>query len=161
VGVAGHVVHSGVFGAQNAVALYFMLRWAQYGFRVKSTARCYTKLVFFALCGTIDPEHTCDEYLVDSGSHSAFRCIRGTKCRRTIFHARVGPLRFPKIGHWDMLCQICVFHPLGSAGHVVHSSAFGAQNINALFFMLWWARGGFHKKRAGTRYAKLLFLHLV
>jgi hypothetical protein len=28
------------------------------------------------------------------------------------------------------------FHPVGSAGHVVHSSAFGVRNINTLFFIL-------------------------
>jgi hypothetical protein len=27
-------------------------------------------------------------------------------------------------------------HPVGSAGHVVHSGAFGARDINAIFFML-------------------------
>jgi hypothetical protein len=28
------------------------------------------------------------------GSRSAFRCIRGTKCSHTIFHAQVGSVRF-------------------------------------------------------------------
>jgi hypothetical protein len=46
-------------------------------------------------------------------------------------------------------------------GHVVHSGASGVRNINALFFMLGWDQYRFHKKRAGTRYAKLVFLHLV
>jgi hypothetical protein len=41
----------------------------------------------------------------------------------------------------------------------VHSSASGARNLNALFFMLGWARCGLHKKRARTHYAKFVFLH--
>jgi hypothetical protein len=35
------------------------------------------------------------------------------------------------------------------------------RNIDALFFMLEWARCSFHKKCNGTRYTKLVFLHLV
>jgi hypothetical protein len=46
-------------------------------------------------------------------------------------------------------------------GHVVHSGAFGAQNINALFFMLGWDWYGFDKNCAGTCYAEFVFLHLV
>jgi hypothetical protein len=52
-------------------------------------------------------------------------------------------------------------HPMGTAGHVVHSGASGVQNIDALFFMLRWAQCGFHNEHAGTRFTKLVFLHLV
>jgi hypothetical protein len=45
--------------------------------------------------------------------------------------------------------------------HVVHSLASGARNINVLLFKLVWARCGFRKKCAGTRYAEVLFLHPV
>jgi hypothetical protein len=52
-------------------------------------------------------------------------------------------------------------HPVGSAGHVLDSSASMPRNVDALFFILEWARCGFHKKRAGTHYAKLVFLQTV
>jgi hypothetical protein len=52
-------------------------------------------------------------------------------------------------------------HLVGYAGHVVHSSASGERNVEALFFMLRWAWCGVHKKYVGTHYAKLVFLHSV
>jgi hypothetical protein len=55
--------------------------------------------------------------------------------------------------------ELVFFHPVGSTGHVVYSSASGAQNSDTLFFMLGWAQCGFDKKRVGTRYAELVFLY--
>jgi hypothetical protein len=37
-------------------------------------------------------------------------------------------------------------HPVGSAGHVVHSGASRVQNADALFFELAWARCGSNNK---------------
>jgi hypothetical protein len=54
-----------------------------------------------------------------------------------------------------------LLHPVGLVGHVVHSGASWAQNINTLFFMLLWACLGFHIKHTGTRYPKLVFLYPV
>jgi hypothetical protein len=51
--------------------------------------------------------------------------------------------------------------PVGSAGHIVHSDASEAQNVEALFFMLGRDQYGFDQIFIGTRYAELLFLHLV
>jgi hypothetical protein len=54
-----------------------------------------------------------------------------------------------------------LLHRVGCVGHIVHFSASGALNIDALFFILWWARCRFHKNRVRTHDAKLVFLHLV
>jgi hypothetical protein len=50
---------------------------------------------------------------------------------------------------------------MGSAGHVVHSSASGTRNIDMLFFLLEWYRYGLQKKRVGTSYIELVVLHPV
>jgi hypothetical protein len=32
--------------------------------------------------------------------------------------------------------EVVFLHPVGSAGHVMHSGAYGARNVEVLFFML-------------------------
>jgi hypothetical protein len=57
--------------------------------------------------------------------------------------------------------KLVFLHPLGSAGHVVHSGVSGARNIDTLLFMLAWDQYGYDKKRAVTHYAEIVFLHPV
>jgi hypothetical protein len=114
-GSAGHIVHSGASGERNIDTLFFMLEWDQYGFDKKCITTRYAELLIFhprsesstqyfsSSAGTstdstkivLDTLHRA--FVFASGgicmSRSAFRCVRGVKCRRTIFHARVGPVR--------------------------------------------------------------------
>jgi hypothetical protein len=62
------------------------------------------------------------------------------KQRRSIFHARCGQYGCEKKLNMTRCSELVFLHPVGSAGHVVHSGANEAQNINVLFFMLRWDR---------------------
>jgi hypothetical protein len=54
--------------------------------------------------------------------------------------------------------ELMLLHPVVSVGHVVHSGASLARNLDALYLMLGWDRCGFYKKHVGTSYIHLVFL---
>jgi hypothetical protein len=93
------------------------------------------------------------------GSRSAFQCVRGVKDQHTIFHVRAGPIWIQQKARRDTIHRTCVFAYGGICGS---SSAFwcvwGMKHWRTLFHV----RVGpvrIHKKRTGTRYAALVFLH--
>jgi hypothetical protein len=57
--------------------------------------------------------------------------------------------------------NLCFFHLLGYAGHIVHSRASGVQNIETLIFMLVWDWYIFQKECTRICYNELVFLHPV
>jgi hypothetical protein len=104
-------------------------------------------------------------YVFPSGgicvSGGVLRCVPGVKHRRTIFLARVGLVQIPQkcVGTPD--AKFVFYHPVVSAGHVLHSSASGVRNIDVLLFMLGWDCCSFHKKHVRTSYVELVLLHPV
>jgi hypothetical protein len=59
------------------------------------------------------------------------------------------------------IADVDVYITVGHASHLVHCVASDMQNVDTLFFILVWEWYGFHKRRDGTHYAKLVFLHPV
>jgi hypothetical protein len=62
-------------------------------------------------------------------------------------------------GHVMLNLSFCIRWNLG--GHVVYSGSSRTSNVDTLFLILGWDWYGYDKIRTWTRYAKLLFLHLV
>jgi hypothetical protein len=83
------------------------------------------------------------------------------KCRCTFFHARQDRYRFDKECIRTCHAELVFLHPMGSAGHVVHSGESGRKMSMHYFSCTGGTSMDLTKKRTRTRYAKLVFLHLV
>jgi hypothetical protein len=91
------------------------------------------------------------------GSRSALRCVWGAKHQRTIFLAQVDRYGFHKKHMRAAYTELVFLHPVAYVGHVLHFGASGAQNVDALYFMLEWDQCSFHKSTSGQITSNLCF----
>jgi hypothetical protein len=83
------------------------------------------------------------------------------KCHCTIFHDWVARYGFRNMRVVTRYAEYVFLYPVGSAGQEVHFNASGAQNNDALFFILRCARRGCLIKCNRTHYTEPVFLHPV
>jgi hypothetical protein len=85
VGFAVHVMHSGASGPWISMH-YFSCSGGTVQKVHRDTLRRTCVFASDGICG----------------SRNAFWCVRGMKCRRTIFHGRVGLIRIPQKARQDL-----------------------------------------------------------
>jgi hypothetical protein len=89
VGYAAHVVHSGVSGARNIDAQFFMFDWDRFGFNKKCTGTRYAEPVFL--------------HPVGSAGHVVHFGVPLVRNIHTIFQALVGQVRSQQKARRDTL----------------------------------------------------------
>jgi hypothetical protein len=167
VGYVGHVVHCGTSGARNIDALFFILGWGPMWFRKKCGGTCYAEHVFLHPMGS-----------AGQVVHSA-KSGRETSTHYFLCSGGLGAVLLKSVpGHVTPNLCFCI---RWDQRVTVHSTASGAQNIEALFFMLGCPWCSFQKLRRtcvfvsggiygscsalryirGTKYRCTIFLALV
>jgi hypothetical protein len=76
-------------------------------------------------------------------SRSGFKCVRARNIDAIFVMLGLDCYGFYKKCIGTRSAELVFLNPVGSVCHVVHSSASGAQNIEALFVTLEWHRYGF------------------
>jgi hypothetical protein len=124
----GHIACSGASGVQNVDALFLMLWWA----RVGPTRSVPGHVTPYMCCCIL-----CDLEVA--------QCVPGRLGREMPMHhfscsgwPGAGPTRSAGIRY----AELVFLHSVRSGGHVAHSGASGMRKVNALFFILGWARCG-------------------
>jgi hypothetical protein len=102
VGSAGHIVHSGAFGARNVDALFFTPGWDRYGFNKKAP---WQRTLYFCFCIRWDPGHIV---------HSTTSGVRNVIT--LFFILGSDRYRFYKKARRDALRRSCIFTSVGICG---------------------------------------------
>jgi hypothetical protein len=106
-GSVGHIVYSGASGVRNINALFFMLRWDQYGFD-KSAFGHVTLNLCFRIRWDLWVMWSILVHLRHESSRHYFSCLGGTGTDVT------------KNASGHVMPNLCCWILWGSAGHVVH-----------------------------------------
>jgi hypothetical protein len=143
----GLVAHSGASRVQNVNAVFFILGWALCEYHKNSAGTRYTKLVFM--------------HPMRSGGHVVHSVASGCKTSTHYFSTFYGPGVGPHEACQDKLRRTCVF-----ASCVIWRSRCGFWCVRGVkhrctIFHVWVNSCWSHRKRVGTRYAELMFLHPV
>jgi hypothetical protein len=73
------------------------------------------------------------------GSCCALRCVQGRNVNTLFLMLKWAQCNLNKMRAGTHHAELVFLHPVGSAGHVVHSGPSKPQNDDTLFFMLGWA----------------------
>jgi hypothetical protein len=80
----------------------------------------------------------------------AFQGIQGMKHRCTFFMLGISRCGLHKKRVRTHYAELVFLHLVGLVGHILHSGASEARNVDTLFLILGWDKCCFYKKCAGT-----------